>query len=260
MSDLAKKSGNIHTSRRFQHIKSYHLGLKQLWGSGKEIRQLIPRIFVTKIFSWRLHQGASAVIDDFETTKSSLILSSDWFTPNIPLWHHNFSKAGLSSQDQISILEIGSWEGLSVVFFLSYFPNATIDSVDTWEGGDEHKGTEAVLSVEQRFDKNTALISSRVRKFKGTSDAFFHSNSGSAKYRVIYVDGSHRAEDVYNDSCNAFARLEIGGLLILDDLSWNFYDDVLDNPGAGINRFLKSHKGQYRVLYVSYQLYLVKTK
>jgi len=249
---LARKSSD--------EIKSHWQTTTHLWLSGKKIRRLLPKMFVSKIISRRLKRNASTIVDEVEKIKMTLSLSNDWFTENIPHWGYAFEKANLSSQNKISILEIGSWEGLSAVFFLSYFPEATVDSVDTWEGGDEHKGFEAVLTAEQRFDQNTASFPLRVRKFKGTSDAFFQNSSGHEKYRVAYIDGSHRAEDVYNDSCNAFARLEVGGLLILDDLPWKFYDDILDNPAAGMDRFLESHAGQYRVVHVAYQLYLIKTK
>ena len=273
---LARKSS--------EEIKSHWQVTTHLWFSGKEIRRLLPKMLVSKIIARGLRRSASTTVEEFEKIKKTLSLSTDWFTQNIPHWDYAFKKADLSSQNQISILEIGSWEGLSASFFLSYFPHATVDSVDTWEGGDEHKvflsnfpdatvdsvdtwegvdehkGVETVLTTEQRFDQNTASFPHRVRKFKGTSDAFFLNSSGHEKYRVVYIDGSHRAEDVYNDSCNAFARLEVGGLLILDDLPWTFYDDILDNPAAGMNRFLESHAGQYRVVHVAYQLYLIKTK
>lgn len=250
--DLARKSS--------EEIKSHWQTITHLWFSGKEIRRLLPKMLVSKIIARTLKRSASTTVQEFEKIKVTLSLSNDWFTQNIPHWDYAFKKADLSSQNQISILEIGSWEGLSASFFLSYFPDATVDSVDTWEGGDEHKGFETVLTTEQRFDQNTASFPHRVRKFKGTSDAFFLNSSGHEKYQVAYIDGSHRAEDVYNDSCNAFARLEVGGLLILDDLPWKFYDDILDNPAAGMDRFLESHAGQYRVVHVAYQLYLIKTK
>jgi hypothetical protein len=61
-----------------------------------------------------------------------------------------------------------------------------------------------------------------------------------------------------NDASSGFALLEVGGLMILDDLLWKFYDDVTDNPAAGINRFLISHAGRLRTIDVGHQLYLIK--
>ena len=80
---------------------------------------------------------------------SSLDLSGDWFTNNIPYWLWAFNKYKLKN-DKVNVLEIGSWEGLSSYFILNELPNARLTCVATWEGADEHKSgdatTQGVLS------------------------------------------------------------------------------------------------------------------
>jgi hypothetical protein len=49
-----------------------------------------------------------------------------------------------------------------------------------------------------------------------------------------------------------------GGLVLFDDYEWNEMPKPLDNPGAGIDAFLKSITGQYRLVHKSYQVAIEK--
>ena len=53
------------------------------------------------------------------------------------------------------MLEIGSYEGRSAIFFLRHFSNSTITCVDTWGrgGSDEQKILDSKI-VEKNFDTN----------------------------------------------------------------------------------------------------------
>ena len=62
--------------------------------------------------------------------------SNDWFTNNIPIWVPILNKK--KNNKILKILEIGSYEGMSAIFFLDFFKNAKIDCVETFEGSDEH--------------------------------------------------------------------------------------------------------------------------
>ena len=229
---------------------------KHLWRSGKGTQQLLPIFIKSKIK--RRRPSATLNVNEFNKIRESLDLTTDWFSHNIPRWDAAFKKVGILPNESFVILEIGSWEGLSACFFLSYFPLSTIHSVDTWEGGDEHDGLQSVSLAEKRFDRNTASSFNRVTKFKGTSDDFFNSASSQSLYRIVYIDGSHRAEDVFNDATSGFAQLEVGGIMILDDLLWKFYEQFENNPAIGINKFLLAHAGLFQIVDVGHQLYLVK--
>lgn len=79
--------------------------------------------------------------------------SSDWFSHNI---------VGLNAIFEYlkpkRILEIGSFEGRSTVFFaekaLAYQSEVEIVCVDTWEGSAEHEGVWNMGQVEQNFVHN----------------------------------------------------------------------------------------------------------
>ena len=61
---------------------------------------------------------------------------NDW---NIVQWCLTFSKI-FNRADPVRILEIGSWEGRSTLFFLSYFTNGRVTAVDPWADRDDHPG------------------------------------------------------------------------------------------------------------------------
>jgi predicted O-methyltransferase YrrM len=240
-------------------LKATIIDATHLLRAGKGTSRLLPVFLISKLRTSSRRKKALSSIQEFNSVRDSLDLSTDWFSHNIPRWNSVFTKANIARNDSFSILEIGSWEGLSACFFLNYFPQAKLHAVDTWEGGDEHDGMQSVSMAEKRFDRNTSNYLSRVVKHKGTSDQFYESFNEDS-FRVVYVDGSHRAEDVFNDASSGFTRLEVGGVMILDDLLWKFYKDNENNPAIGVNKFLSKHKDSLKIIDVGHQLYLQKIR
>ena len=75
---------------------------------------------------------------------------------------------------------------------------------------------------------------------------------------MIYVDGSHRADDVMIDAIQGFAALKPGGILIFDDYTFLFYERMRDNSVFPLNYFLKMKQGEYTILSVTSQLIIKK--
>ena len=88
-----------------------------------------------------------------------------------------------------------------------------------------------------------------------TSDAFFENNS--KMFDVIYVDGYHKAEQVFKDCKNSWKFLKNSGIMICDDYIWNHYKKIENNPCFAINQFLKTIKN-YKVLEVSNSQIFIK--
>jgi predicted O-methyltransferase YrrM len=200
----------------------------------------------------------------FRELASSLRLSNDWFTDNIPYWLAAFDEVGLAERRETKVLEIGSWEGLSSFFILHTIPHSILTCVDTWEGADEHRSgdfaTPGVLSsIERTFDHNLARFSDRLVKHKGPSFGFYQQRSTRDPYDLIYVDGSHHSDDVLVDAIKCFEMLKLGGLMIFDDYLWKYYPRAIDNPAAAINLFLRLKKGSYRIVRLYYQMIIQKT-
>jgi hypothetical protein len=53
------------------------------------------------------------------------------------------------------------------------------------------------------------------------------------EFDVIYVDGSHFADDVLTDGITAWRLLKKDGVLIFEDLTWRYYPRAQENPGLG---------------------------
>lgn len=201
--------------------------------------------------------------DEFIRTVQDGEFRNDWFSWNIRYWRYIFDEYNLSNLDEMNILEIGSWEGLSALYFLKELPNARLTCVDTWQGSDEHNDTKESQNQktggeEIRFDKNLAAYQDRITKIKSSSLAYFAENSLRSSFDLIYVDGSHKADDVMVDALHSFERLKPGGILIFDDYLWRHYPRILDNPASAINCFLKMKKDHLQILVVGKQLILQK--
>jgi hypothetical protein len=123
-----------------------------------------------------------------------LKLSFDWFTQFIHFWLLAFDQNKITTQKNMNILEIGSWEGLSSYFILKTFKNATLTCVDTWQGSDEHLENSSLYKktlseIENTFNQNLSVFKKRLIKFKGTSYSFFNTHKEKNVYDLIYVDG-----------------------------------------------------------------------
>ena len=78
------------------------------------------------------------------------------------------------------------------------------------------------------------------------------------RFDLAYVDGSHRAADVYSDAVLTWAVMAPGGIVIFDDYQWLEAPDMMGNPKPGIDAFLTACIGQYRVLHHDYQVVIEK--
>ena len=96
-----------------------------------------------------------------------------------------------------------------------------------------------------------------IYKYKKTSDDFFYENQKN--FDVIYIDGYHKAAQVFKDFKNSWKILKKGGIMIFDDYIWKFFEKIEDNPCFAINEYLKLIKRDVRILNVSNsQLFIQK--
>ena len=200
---------------------------------------------------------------EFKYEIKKLNHSTDWFSDNIPYWCYVFEKCNFKNDENLKILEIGSWEGLSAYFLFSKFSNSQITCVDTWLGADEHRnGDQDIKTIltnsESTFDATLVSFTKRLIKFKGTSFLFFATNNLNNYYDLIYLDGSHFCDDVLIDAIKAYDMLKANGLLIFDDYLWKYYKSDIDNPASAINLFLKLKNRRYKLRLVSYQIIIQK--
>jgi predicted O-methyltransferase YrrM len=179
-------------------------------------------------------------------------ISSEFFSVNA----YNFFIYLSSLPKNFRYLEIGSFEGGSAIFVASKFKEAEIYCVDNWIKTEDGYSNLNFEDIELNFDYNTQIYKN-IYKIKKSSDDFFTTNK--LTYDVIYIDGYHKAEQVFKDCVNSWKNLNINGILICDDYIWDHYNDIKNNPCYAINKFLRTIKN-YKILKVSNsQIFLKKT-
>lgn len=162
------------------------------------------------------------------TSTENYYFSSDWFSHNMP------SLTWLLDQLKPKrILEIGSFEGRSTVFFiekaLEHQENVEIICIDTWEGGAEHEGIWNMGQIEQNFIHNIQIAiknhpGATIHKKRGYSHQKMIellANGYEGYFDYIYIDGSHEAPDVLFDALLAHRLVRKEGIISFDDYLWS---------------------------------------
>lgn len=185
----------------------------------------------------------------------------DWTSRHFPSWARLFARF---KHVPTQVIEIGSWEGRSALFFLNYLPQSRLVCIDTFEGSEEHQAHPEAFGhdlpdIERRFDANLAPFGHRLEKIKAPSaGALAELGIDGRRFHIAYIDGSHRSADVYRDGVLAWSMLHHGGVAIFDDYEWKYMPDPRSNPKLGIASFLQAFEGQYRVLSRGFQVALEK--
>ncbi|KXZ46234.1 hypothetical protein GPECTOR_45g104 [Gonium pectorale] len=80
------------------------------------------------------------------------------------------------------------------------------------------------------------------------------------QFDLVYVDGSHLRADVLTDIVMAWQLLKPGGVMVLDDYSWDQYlDNLACHPKQAIDAFLTVFGHQLRILSLLYQVMVERT-
>lgn len=190
-------------------------------------------------------------------------LTTDWTSRNYQLWMDVLASW---RERALRILEIGSWEGRSALFFLNYLPRARLVCVDTFAGSIEHhtwpwwQRIGQLRSIETRFDRNLAPFAHRVRKLKDDSlHAVGRLGLEGQRFDLVYVDGSHRAIDVYRDGVLAWPLVAPGGIVMFDDYQRQL-GPAEERPHVGIDAFLAAVKAEHEELFRGHQIIIRKNR
>jgi predicted O-methyltransferase YrrM len=177
--------------------------------------------------------------------------TADWMSNNIPNW-----EAWLTSfrgQPGLVMLEIGSFEGRSAIWFLENIlsdPTAHLTCIDLFDA-----------PWDLRFDHNIRVYGqvSKVTKMRGRSEDLLPAVAAASSMDIIYVDGSHRACDVLLDAVLAWRLLKPTGVMIFDDyLGGRPNSEPSERPQMAIDLFLEIFAGQYTLVGKGYQVAIRK--
>ncbi len=175
-------------------------------------------------------------------------ISADYFSINTYYWNLIINK----NFKKLSYLEIGSWEGNSAMYILKNFKTTNVVCVDIWNKyNDKYENKNDQLQRFENFKYNLSEFRGRFSFFKDSSDEFFKNNH--EKFDVIYVDGWHKAQQVYKDIINAWQVLRVDGIIICDDY---FHGNLKNNsdkdlPADSINKFLLEREKKLEILCVN---------
>lgn len=173
----------------------------------------------------------------------------DWFSGAAP----HCSKT-LQDVCPTNILEIGSFEGRSAVWFLTQYPDARLICVDTFEGSEEHHQAGMDMSaVETRFQHNIAPFGNRVTVRKGHSSKVLYGLEPES-FDCIYVDGSHTEDDTLVDIVLAYGLLRKGGAMLIDDYAQSAFPGVK----KAADHIEHVFGGKLRCVYRGYQVHFIK--
>ena len=218
------------------HFKSKLLGMKLLFFL---IINSLNKYVYLKIKNKNINDKFFNYLNDYK-------FSRNYFKHNPAIWFEIFNKNFLLNK-KVNVLEIGTFEGMSFLYFQKYLQLENIYCVDLIEN-------ENFKFNKEKFDN--------YKFFKTSSDVFFQKKI-DIKFDIIYVDGSHYVIDVYNDLINSNKYLKENGILIIDDLlldidfrrNKKYFNEVM----SGVFKFL-NEKFKYKILYVGHQLILKKVK
>jgi predicted O-methyltransferase YrrM len=162
----------------------------------------------------------------------------------------------LSQRSINNLLEIGSFEGLSSVFFAINFldhEESSLTCVDPFLNIENNDHKQYLSNNEEmNFNHNISICnnSRKIKVHKITSDVFFKNNNET--FNFIYIDGCHEHEFIKRDMENAFNVLEKNGIMWMDD--YNSNPSIKDT----MNNFLEKYKDKLELIHSDYQLAIRK--
>ena len=194
------------------------------------------------IFKFILFQLKKPLFNSFRSHQKRKFIKSilkkkithNFFSSNCFDWIANLKNKKIENY-----LEIGAFEGLSILFVSKNFKPKKIHAVDTWRGSNEHGKETDFNQVTKNYAFNTKKLKN-IRNFKMTSDTFFKKKN--IKYDLIYIDGLHTKKQVNNDLINSLKLTEKKSIIICDDFFWKFDKDFTRNvPTAAIIPVIKKY-------------------
>lgn len=180
-------------------------------------------------------------------TASKEFRQPDYVTNKLRVW---CSFLAPLRERELEILEIGSLEGRSALFFMNYFPKSLITCIDRFH----EKEQEAI------FDANLFEFADRMEKVKSLSvPALVKLRRKQRRFDLVYIDGDHRRETVMLDAMLTWPMLRQGGILIWDDYIYKMDAPMWERPAGAIDGFLLAHAGEYEEIHRRKQIVVRKT-
>jgi predicted O-methyltransferase YrrM len=178
-----------------------------------------------------------------------------------------------------SILEIGSFEGRSTVWFIERFLNnktKSITCIDPWlnynhdetslysYGESARDRNHNNNEIKNRFHKNIESTgkSSQVKVIQGLShNELPKLYVNGDRFDLIFIDGNHTGSFVLTDAVMSWWLLNEGGVIIFDDYLWSYEKkNPQSTPKFAIDSFIACFKGYLDVIHMGQYAIIQKKK
>lgn len=180
------------------------------------------------------------------------------------------------SKSELHILEIGSYEGRSTIWFLENLllnKNSTITCIDPWEDYSQNSNSFTSYSSNNSEHKlndilNTFLFNidlsgrkDNVIIERGLSiDILPKLLVNNKKYDIIFIDGNHVAPFVLMDAVFSWNLLKDEGLMIFDDYLWKLNKPKTLTPKLAVDSFIEIFQDYSTVVLNKYRKAIKKIK
>jgi predicted O-methyltransferase YrrM len=176
---------------------------------------------------------------------------------------------------EINILEIGSFEGKSTIWFLENIllnEKSTITCVDPWvsysqdhdsfisydktiyEWNCEDAKSTFLHNIELSGYQNKVIVEQGLSK-----DVLLKLILSKNKYDIIFIDGNHTSPFVLIDSILSWYLLKKDGLIIFDDYLWGEINSTI-SPKLAIDSFINCFGDYIEVIWSDYKKVIKRIK
>lgn len=207
---------------------------------------------------------------DLFTYPKHFFSPKDDFTLHIKNWTEYFLHFNYINKENLLFLEIGTGHGRSSVWLLENVlthPSSKIITIDiqdlrSYKKGDlpfdfgDNLSLTLTQNLQPYIEKNKCEFYEMDSKeflrklYGGVLNSKFITDPKEC-FDFIYLDGSHDPDYVMFESAISFELLKKGGFLLFDDYGWG-------NCKIGVNSFLNSYNGKYKLLVLDWQVLLQK--
>lgn len=190
---------------------------------------------------------------------NDFVFTNAWFEAQRPV-HSKILKSIDFVTKPFHILEIGSHEGRSTVFFTDYLvhPESTLTCIDPYDIEDT---TTPVDSQTFKSFQHNIKLTNKVSQISLEKDyslpVMMKLFLSGKKYQYILIDGSHLTKDVLTDAIMGFNLLDQHGIIFFDDYQGGD-PSTIKWPAIGIESFIKCFSDQIEVIHIGYHLVVRK--
>lgn len=179
-----------------------------------------------------------------QCSQNDYFFTQDIFSYRIPFWETHLKHLG--ELEEIQVLEIGSYEGMSACWLLDLIlthPNDRLICIEE--------------NFNRRFQENIAKtgVKEKVICLEGDVHQSIASLSPDSFDLVNLQEKRKLANRVQQNATLVWQLLKTGGMIVFNDYGWSNPGYPEQNPQQGIEHFLDSIKGQWELIHHAPQAY-----